>query len=154
VFLIRLVLLPVRMAIGSLAVGYKAGSLLGYRRLLTFAFGVGVGLLVAPVPGSQLRERLRAVLTGEGPASDAVVTDRVRAELSSSPRTWHLPQPVVEAAAGTVTLRGEVPHDLGREELERTAAAVPGVLAVDNRLTVTPPVAEPVPNGPGATPAT
>jgi hypothetical protein len=136
-FLIRLVVLPVRVALGSLVVGYKVGSLLGYRRLLTFAVGLGVGLLLAPVPGRELRARLQQAIDGRGSAaSGADLSDRVREELARSPRTWHLPQPQVEATGGTVTLRGEVPHDLGRSDLERTAAAVTGVVAVDNLLVV------------------
>jgi hypothetical protein len=35
-----------------------------------------------------------------------------------------------------VVLEGEVPHETGRADLERTAAAVAGVVSVDNRLSV------------------
>lgn len=136
-FLIRLVILPVRLVLGSLAVGYKAGRLVGFRRVLTFALGVGVGLLLAPVPGRQLRERVRAAIEGASSAgSPEELADQVRSELSQSPRTWHLPTPSVEVADRTVVLRGEVPHELGREDMQRTVASVPGVEAVDNQLVV------------------
>jgi hypothetical protein len=143
VFLIRLVLLPIRAALVSLVVGYKIGSLLGYRRLLTFATGVAVGLLVAPVPGEKLRQRLREQLGGSASAgAGESVGESVRAELSQSPRTWHLPQPQVETFGGRVVLRGEVPHAEGRADIERTVMAVPGVDSVDNQLVLsTPPVA-------------
>jgi hypothetical protein len=140
VFLIRLVLLPIRVALGSMVVGYKVGSLLGYRRLLTFAVGVGVGLLLAPVPGEQLRQRVRgAIGTAGADRSPGGLADAVRTELSQSPRTWHLPQPEVEASGARVVLQGQVPHEEGRADIERTVSAVPGVAAVDNRLVVSPP---------------
>jgi hypothetical protein len=135
-FLIRLIFLPVRVALGSLFVGYKVGSLVGYRRLVTFGLGVAVGLLLAPVPGRELRARIERAMREGLPADDDDVAERVRSELSRSPRTWHLPQPTVGAAAGGVVLEGEVPHEQGRADLERTAAAVPGVGSVDNRLVV------------------
>jgi hypothetical protein len=135
-FLIRLIFLPVRVALGSLFVGYKVGSLVGYRRLVTFAVGVCVGLLLAPVPGRELRTRLQRAMREGLPADDDDVAERVRSELARSPRTWHLPQPAVGAAGGGVVLEGEVPHEQGRTDLERTAAAVPGVGSVDNRLVV------------------
>jgi hypothetical protein len=139
-FLIRLVILPVRLAFGSLALGYRFGSLLGYRRLLTFGTGVAVGLLLAPVPGEALRRRLAEVLpSGGGPQAPEALADRVRAELSQSPRTWHLPQPRVETAGNRVVLHGEVPHAEGRTDIERTVAAVPGVAVVDNQVVVSPP---------------
>ena len=56
--------------------------------------------------------------------------------LASSPRTWHLPQPAVTAAEGTVTLSGEVPHATAAADLERAARTVRGVVEVDNRLRI------------------
>lgn len=136
---VRALLLPVRVGVGGtklgLKAGYRTGRLLGYRRLLVFAAGVGVGLLIAPMAGRELRARLRAVVeeqrTGEGD-----LAAKVSFELAHSPRTWHLPQPEVEVIGGTAILRGEVPHEVGRVDLERTAAAVAGVVDVDNHVAI------------------
>ena len=132
-----LLFLPFRVAKGSTKLGYRTGRLLGYRRLVVFGIGVGVGLLAAPVPGRELRARLRQEIEQRrAGGSDDDVAERVRFELSHSPRTWHLPQPEVDVVAGTAVLRGEVPHDEGRDDLERAAAAVSGVAAVDNHVAV------------------
>src|SRR5262245_25346955 len=73
---------------------YKAGGLLGYRRMAAVGIGVGIGLLIAPRSGQELRDDLRRRWESRGgPASDDVLAERVRYELSHSPRTWHLPQP-------------------------------------------------------------
>jgi hypothetical protein len=141
-FLIRLVFLPVRIALGlttfTAKTGYRAGRLLGYRRLLVFGTGIAVGLLLAPVPGAQLRAKLQELLDQRGPVTDDDLVERVRFELSHSPRTWHLPQPEVAVSAGVAVLSGEAPHDTGRADLERAAAGVPGISAVENRLALAP----------------
>jgi osmotically-inducible protein OsmY len=138
--LIRLLFLPVRVGVGStklgVKAGYRAGRLLGVRRLVVFGAGVAVGLLAAPTTGAEARARLRRALEGRAPGSAADLAERVRFELSHSPRTWHLPQPVVEVVGQTAVLRGQVPHESGRVDLERTAAAVAGVADVDNQLVV------------------
>jgi osmotically-inducible protein OsmY len=122
---------------GSVVGAYKAGSLLGYRRMLAVGVGVGIGLLVAPTSGQELRDSMRRRWEQRGgPDSDDVIAERVRHELSHSPRTWHLPQPAVEVVEGTAILIGASPHASGKDDIERTAAAVSGVTAVDNRLTV------------------
>jgi hypothetical protein len=58
-----------RTATGSAKLGFRAGRLVGYRRLGVLLVGVVVGLLVAPVPGRELRARLTARLQGDQPAS-------------------------------------------------------------------------------------
>lgn len=151
--IIRTLLLPVRLTFGvgrlSAKTGYRAGRLsamstyragraIGLRRLAVFGVGVGVGLLLAPSSGRELRDSLRRAWTERrGPASDEAVAERVRYELSHSPRTWHLPQPTVEVVGGTAVLTGGAPHTTGKSDLERAAAAVPGVVGVDSRLVVT-----------------
>lgn len=143
--MIWLLTLPFRF----LWLGFKLGSgsvrltrwsvrALGYRRLLVFGAGVGVGLLVAPGSGAELRDRLRgklAELRGTAPSADLAA--RVAEELASSPRTWHLPQPTVtEAGPGRITLEGAVPDGAAAADLESTARGVRGVTLVDSRLTV------------------
>lgn len=53
-----------RTAAGSARLGFRAGRLVGYRRLGVLLVGVVVGLLVAPVPGRELRARLAARMQG------------------------------------------------------------------------------------------
>jgi osmotically-inducible protein OsmY len=138
--LLRLIFLPARVATGTtklgVKTGFRAGRLLGYRRLAVFGAGVGVGLLVAPMTGVDARARLRRALEERRPVADLDLAERVRFELSHSPRTWHLPQPVVEVVGRTAVLRGQVPHEAGRMDLERTAAAVAGVAEVHNQVVV------------------
>jgi osmotically-inducible protein OsmY len=138
--LIRLAFLPVRLLLGTAKIGvktgYRSGRLVGYRRLTVLAAGVGIGVLVAPATGAQTRARLLALLEGARPADEGGLAEKVRYELLNSPRTWHLPQPSVEVVGRAAVLRGTVPHETGRADLERTAAAVPGVASVDNRIEV------------------
>ena len=85
----------------------------------------------------ELRDQLRrAWEQRRGADPDDVIADRVRHELSHSPRTWHLPQPAVEVVGGRAVLTGSAPHETGKQEIERVAAAVDGVADVDNRLVV------------------
>jgi hypothetical protein len=137
--LIRLLFLPAKVGIGTTKLGakagYRTGRLLGYRRLFVFGAGVAVGLLFAPMAGRELRAKLQA-MAEERRGGIGDLADKVRYELSHSPRTWHLPQPEVEVVGGTAILRGRVPHEVGRTDLERTAAAVAGVVDVDNRVDI------------------
>ena len=136
--LLRLIFLPAKVGVGTtklgVKAGYRTGRLLGYRRLFLFAAGVGVGLLIAPMTGSELRTRIQHLIDERMGTGD--LAERIRFELSHSPRTWHLPQPDVEVIGGTAILRGEVPHEVGRADLERTAAAVAGVVHVENQVDV------------------
>ena len=149
---IRAMFLPVRLtygvgkagvktgyAAGRLSVGstYKVGRFVGPSRVLALGAGVAIGLLVAPTSGPELRDRLRRQLAGRrAPASDDAVAERVRYELSHSPRTWHLPQPEVEVVAGKAILSGGAPHATGKADIERAAASVPGVADIESRLVV------------------
>jgi hypothetical protein len=144
VILIRLVFLPLRIALGLTSVtaktSYRTGRLLGYRRLFVFGVGVAVGLLLAPVPGRQLRARIQdEIEKRRGGAGSGDLGERVRFELSHSPRTWHLPQPDVEVIGGRAVLTGATPHETGKADLERAAAAVTGIIEVDNRLVIAGP---------------
>ena len=55
----RIFVWPVKATGYSVAAGYKTGRFFGYRRVSVFALGVGVGLLIAPVPGKALRAQLQ-----------------------------------------------------------------------------------------------
>ncbi|HLT68988.1 MAG TPA: BON domain-containing protein [Acidimicrobiales bacterium] len=152
--LIRAVLLPARLAVGltrlgvrtgfaagrlSVGTSYRVGRRVGWSRLAALGTGVVIGMMIAPSSGAELRARLgRRVAERRRPVGDDAVAARVRYELSHSPRTWHLPQPEVEVAAGVAVLTGAVPHEEGRADIERTVGAVPGVTRVDNRLVVAP----------------
>jgi hypothetical protein len=137
--LLRLIFLPAKVGAGTaklgVKAGYRTGRLFGYRRLAIFAIGVGVGLLLAPMTGREARARLQALLDSRRPGG-ADLAERVRFELSHAPRTWHLPQPDVEVRGSTAILRGVVPHETGRMDLERAAAGVAGIVEVDNHVLV------------------
>jgi hypothetical protein len=149
---VRLVTLPVKVtygvgkagvktgyAAGKMSVGstYKVGRFVGVSRLLALGAGVGIGLLVAPTSGQELRDTLQRKLAARrAPVSDDAVAERVRYELSHSPRTWHLPQPSVEVSGGVAILSGGAPHEMGKADIERAAAAVPGVAEVESHLVV------------------
>lgn len=136
---IRLLFLPAKVGVGTtklgVKAGYRTGRMLGYQRLFVLAVGIGVGLLIAPMTGRELRNRIQQRID-ERMGKGGDVAERVRYELSHSPRTWHLPQPDVEVIGGTAILRGEVPHEVGRADLERTAAAVAGIVHVENQVDV------------------
>lgn len=137
--LLRLLFLPAKVGAGTtrlgVKAGYRTGRLLGYRRIFVFGAGVAVGLLIAPMAGRELRAKLQQ-MAEDRRTGGADLAAKVRYELSHSPRTWHLPQPEVEVVGGTAILRGEVPHEVGRTDLERTAAAVAGVVHVENQVDV------------------
>ena len=141
--LLRLIFLPARVGVGTtklgVKAGYRAGRAVGVRRLFFFGAGVAVGLLVAPMTGPEARAKLRQLLDEWRGVGDQDLAERVRFELSHSPRTWHLPQPLVEVVGQVAVLRGQVPHDAGRADLGRTAASVAGVVEVDNQVVVAGP---------------
>ena len=86
--------------------------------------------------GREARAKLQSLIDARRGAGGGDLAERVRFELSHAPRTWHLPQPTVEVQGGTAILRGVVPHETGRLDLERTAAAVAGVVEVDNHVAI------------------
>ena len=138
--LLRLLFLPAKVGVGStklgVKAGYRTGRLFGYRRIFLFGLGVAVGLLIAPTTGREARAKLQGLIDARRGIASGDLAERVRFELSHAPRTWHLPQPTVEVQGSTAILRGIVPHETGRVDLERTAAAVAGVVEVDNHVAV------------------
>lgn len=76
----RLVVWPVKASTGSVKLGYKTGRLFGYRRIFVFGLGVAVGLLLAPVTGAELRDRVRRLIEGDvsDPGSPAWAPDGER----------------------------------------------------------------------------
>jgi hypothetical protein len=150
-FLVRLVLLPFRVVLRTLALAFglgrtvgslpvkattRLGRLFGFRTVVGLVLGAALGLLFAPGPGRELRQRLSALAASRRPVDDGDLADRVVFELEHAPRTWHLPQPSVAVADGRVVLSGTVALDAARDELGRVAEAVPGVAAVENRVAV------------------
>jgi hypothetical protein len=132
----RLLGLGFKVGSGSAKLTHRTVRFVGYRRVLVLLVGVAIGVLIAPVPGAQLRAKVQAKLGGLGRPSPLVLGDKVREELSSSPRTWHLPQPGVSVDGGTVTLTGDVPHATAAADLERTVRSVSGVTDVVNNLRI------------------
>lgn len=131
----KLLTLPFRLVFGTVGLSFKTIRFVGLSRILAFGTGVGVGLAVAPTTGADFRARLLERYAATA-SSAGDLGETVRYELAHSPRTWHLPQPVVTVEGNRVTLTGEVPHETARGDLGRTAGAVVGVAAVDNRLTI------------------
>jgi hypothetical protein len=138
----KLVSLGFKTGAGSVLLTHRLLRLISYRRIFWFGTGVGVGMLFAPGPGTELRAKLqKAIEDLQGSAGKAAGTgdlvSKVREELASSPRTWHLPQPTVTLdGEGTVVLTGDVPDAVASADLERVAAAVKGVVTVTNKLAV------------------
>jgi hypothetical protein len=68
--LTRPVVWPLKTAAYSAKAGYLTGRAVGYRRLLVLGAGIGIGLLVAPRPGRELREQLWSKVSGGGPIGE------------------------------------------------------------------------------------
>jgi hypothetical protein len=64
-FLLRLVFSPLKLLL-------LVARVMGYNRFIVFLLGVGVGLLVAPTTGAEMRARLKAEIearTGGAPGA-------------------------------------------------------------------------------------
>jgi len=81
--LTRVLVWPFKASVGSAKVGYKTGRLFGYKRIFVFGLGVACGLLLAPVTGAELRDRLRQLI--EGTANDPVPAEFPPGTSSESP---------------------------------------------------------------------
>lgn len=151
--LFRLVLLPFKLLFATLGltfktgykvgtapvkVGWKATRAAGISGIVCFLLGLAIGLLFAPGPGRELRDKLMRRFGGGGPLTDVELAEKVGFELGHAPRTWHLPQPEVTVVEGRVELRGRIPHETARDELVRVATSVPGVNGINDLLEVEP----------------
>lgn len=136
-----LLFLPFRVARGSAKVGWRTGRLVGPRRAVVFGAGVVTGVLIASPDARRaavaLLGSLREAVEKARRPSDTELAATVRSELGRSERTWHLPQPEVDVHEGRVVLRGAVDHERARQDLAAAAAAVSGVVEVDNQIGVT-----------------
>jgi hypothetical protein len=112
-FIVRLVFLPVKVGAKLTSVaaktGYRTGRLLGYRRLTVFGIGVAVGLLVAPVPGRVLREKLQARLNPPRPEPAPIPSAFVAPEVQA-PDVVTVSVTEVETIEDTLTISGTNGH--------------------------------------------
>ncbi|MBA3303931.1 MAG: YtxH domain-containing protein [Acidimicrobiia bacterium] len=113
----RLVVWPVKAAAGtaklgtkatagSFKTGYRTGRLIGYRRVGVLALGVGIGLLVAPRPGRELREQVRQRLSERGLLSSGVPPVEPLAP-------WESPSPLPDVTAAATATAGATPDANG-----------------------------------------
>ncbi|CAN5602277.1 hypothetical protein BH20ACT2_BH20ACT2_21690 [soil metagenome] len=63
-----------RTGVLAASTGYRAGRLIGYRRIFGFGSGLAAGLLVAPMTGRELRARLHRLIEGEAAFPPATAT--------------------------------------------------------------------------------
>lgn len=77
----------------------------------------------------------RAVADATNAVNDAAITANVNAELARDPQLATAGIDV-DTVNGQVALKGVVPDPDARERATRIAAAVPGVVSVENRLAV------------------
>ncbi len=136
------IIIPIKTALGLLKFSIKAALVTtrtAFRSsLISLAAGIGLGWFFTSTPtGRQLVDQVRDLMgKPAGPVDDDQIAALVRTEIASGSNTWHLPQPDVSVAGGVVTLTGSVPHSSGQLDLERAAAAVRGVVAVNNSVEV------------------
>ena len=121
----RFVVVPVKAALGGAKLGYWTGKLVGYRRLAVLGTGVAIGLLVAPGPGAQLRERLRSKLEG----GKAVSLTSSVAPRTPTP-TVVVPDPVTSSGPSEAGAAGAVPPDVMAAAQETLDATVPAPVPV------------------------
>jgi hypothetical protein len=92
-----------KTAAGSFKAGYRTGRVLGYRRLVLVGAGVGIGLLIAPRPGRELRDLVRSRLEERGLLSPALS--------EGSAMSPDAPSPLPDTAAVSVTGTGHPAAD-------------------------------------------
>lgn len=96
-----------------------------------------LGRLRAKLAGGRRRLVYRLRLGGPDPgASDDVLADRVRSMLGPLEKRLDLPRLHVMVADGAAMLHGVVASEADATRLVEAAAAVPGIRAIDPRLTI------------------
>ncbi|HEU5150953.1 MAG TPA: hypothetical protein VFU19_10675 [Iamia sp.] len=73
-FLLRLLFSPVKIVL-------LIARVMGYNRFVVFLLGVGVGLLVAPTTGAELRARLQAQLAARTQGAPTAPTGPITPEV-------------------------------------------------------------------------
>jgi osmotically-inducible protein OsmY len=71
-------------------------------------------------------------------SNENLITDQIRATLERDDRVPHPAEVAVSEQHGTVTLRGSVGTPHQRQAIVRIARAVPGVLSVEDELSLDP----------------
>lgn len=136
------IIIPIKTSLALLRFSAKAAFVTTRTALrsslISLAAGIGLGWFFTSTPtGRQLVDQVRDLMgKPTGPIDDDQIAALVRTEMASGASTWHLPQPDVVVVGGVVTLAGTVPHATGQADLERAAASVRGVVAVNNSVTV------------------
>lgn len=130
--------LSARLLRFSIATTWRTSRVAVRSSIVSFLLGVGVGWFLTTPTGRHAVQVVRHAVRGrvEAPPTDEALAQRVGAALGADARTWHLPRPRIDCRQGTVELVGSVPHEEGRAALTAVAAAVAGVDAVVDRLTV------------------
>jgi hypothetical protein len=73
-FLLRLVFSPVKLVL-------LVARVMGYNRFIVFLLGVGVGLLVAPTTGAEMRARLKAQVEARMQGGPGALTGPITPEV-------------------------------------------------------------------------
>jgi hypothetical protein len=130
-----------KTAKGSAHAGYTAGRVVGYGRTAVFAAGVGVGIVIASPKARAALGRAGSTLWGlrqrAKGPSDQELAEHVRRRLARSQSTWQHDQPRVTVQGGIVRLDGVATDAEAKRTMGETTAEVDGVREVDNRVVVT-----------------
>ncbi|HEX9682125.1 MAG TPA: hypothetical protein VGA13_03530 [Acidimicrobiales bacterium] len=81
----RLLLLPPKVAWGTTKAGYRTARFVGFGRLAILGLGIGIGLLIAPVPGAEMRRKIERWLADAGLYGDVAAVPPVTDRFAASP---------------------------------------------------------------------
>lgn len=152
----RFVVLPVKATAGGFKLGFRTGRLLGYRRLLLVAVGAVAGVLLAPGPGAELRDRLRARLQGGAARVPAGPEPFVAEPAVAAGVPWRPTRPAPPTApappAPATTDPASAPATAAGSDKAPTAPAPPAPATDVARATTGDDGGEPLPAVPDADP--